>query len=59
VDTLLLADEGDNGFDVFGGQPFDRWHVTERPMMGSGAGLNREEEGSVAVVAWFVHLGEV
>lgn len=55
---MLLADESNDGLNVLGGQPFDWWHVTERPVMSSGAGLNREKKRSVGVVAWFVHLGE-
>jgi hypothetical protein len=58
-DALLFTDECDDGFNVFGGEPFDRGHVPEGPMVGSRARLDGEEERPVGVVAGFVHLGEM
>ena len=49
---LSVTNKCGDGRDVLIGQPCDRFHGTEAPMVLSAADLDGQEKGSIAVMVW-------
>jgi hypothetical protein len=52
--SLILPNEGHDRCDIVSGEPVDRLHIAEAPMMLPTPLENGEEKGGIAVVAGFI-----